>query len=128
MINGFPNLFMIHGPGTPGVLYLMPLGAELETKWIADCVSQLREQGKGAVEPTQEAEKDWDREVNELADKTLFPRTDSWYTGANIEGKSRHFAVHLGGPGYFHRIAEVADKGYPGFEFEAERAADSTED
>jgi len=110
---------MIHGPGTPGVLYLMPLGAELETKWIGDCVTHLREQGMGAVEPTHDAELEWDEEVNELANKTLFPRTDSWYTGANIEGKSRHFAVHLGGPAYFHRIAAIAEKGYPGFEFEA---------
>jgi cyclohexanone monooxygenase len=121
MVSGFPNLFMIHGPGTPGVLYLMPLGAELETKWIADCVSHLRAQGMGAVEPTHEAELEWDREVDALAHKTLFPRTESWYTGANIEGKSRHFAVHLGGPAYFHRIAEIADKGYEGFVFEARR-------
>jgi len=119
MVSGFPNLFMIHGPGTPGVLYLMPLGAELETKWIGDCVTHLREQGMGAVEPTHDAELEWDEEVNELANKTLFPRTDSWYTGANIEGKSRHFAVHLGGPAYFHRIAAIAEKGYPGLQFEA---------
>ncbi len=117
MISGFPNLFMIHGPGTPGVLYLMPLGAEIETEWIANCVRHLREQGLGAVEPTHAAELDWDREVNEIANKTLFPRTDSWYTGANIPGKPRHFSVHLGGPAYFHRIAEVADKGYEGFVF-----------
>ena len=117
MISDFPNLFMIHGPGSPGVLYLMPLGAELETEWIANCVRHLREQGLGAVEPTHAAELDWDREVNAIANKTLFPRTDSWYTGANIPGKPRHFSVHLGGPAYFHRIAEVADNGYEGFVF-----------
>ncbi len=117
MVSDFPNLFMIHGPGTPGVLYLMPLGAELETEWIANCVRHMREHEIGAVEPTHDAELDWDREVNALADKTLFPRTDSWYTGANIEGKPRHFCVHLGGPAYFQRIAEIADKGYEGFVF-----------
>ena len=116
-ISDFPNLFMIHGPGTPGVLYLMPLGAELETQWIAKCVEHMRDQGLGTVEPTHEAELDWDREISALADKTLFPRTDSWYTGANIPGKPRHFCVHLGGSGYFHRIAEVAEEGYEGFVF-----------
>ncbi len=126
MVSDFPNLFMIHGPGTPGVLYLMPLGAELETKWIGDCVTHLREQGMGAVEPTHDAELAWDEEVTELANRTLFPRTDSWYTGANIEGKSRHFAVHLGGPAYFHRIEEIAAKGYPGFEFEAKGSRGSS--
>ncbi len=118
MISEFPNLFMIHGPGTPGVLYLMPLGAELETAWIADCVSHMRDHGLGAVEPTHDAERSWDREVTAIADKTLFPRTDSWYTGANIPGKPRQFSVHLGGPAYFQRIAEVAEKGYDGFVFE----------
>ncbi len=125
MISGFPNLFMIHGPGTPGVLYHMPLGAELETEWIANCVRHLREQGLGSVEPTHAAEEEWDREVTALADKTLYPRTDSWYSGANIPGKPRHFSVHLGGPGYFHRIADVAEHGYEGFVFEAEAAGGS---
>ncbi|MEM7412805.1 MAG: NAD(P)/FAD-dependent oxidoreductase [Myxococcota bacterium] len=127
MVSGFPNLFMIHGPGTPGVLYLMPLGAELETEWIANCVRHLRAQGLGTVEPTVAAEAAWDREVTELANRTLFPRTDSWYTGANIEGKSRHFAVHLGGPAYFHRIAQIAEKGYEGFVFEPERNASTAD-
>ena len=99
----------------------MPLGAELETEWIANCVRHMRERGLGAVEPTREAELAWDREVDALASQTLFPRTDSWYTGANIPGKPRHFSVHLGGPAYFQRIAEVAEAGYEGFEFEAKR-------
>ena len=122
-IHGFPNLFMIHGPGTPGVLFNMPIGAERETEWIANCVRHMRERGLGAVEPTRTAEDRWDREVTELANKTLFPRTDSWYTGANIPGKPRHFSVHLGGPAYFQRIAELADEGYQGFVFEEERGA-----
>ena len=125
-VNGFPNLFMIHGPGTPGVLYNMPLGAELETEWIANCVRYLRDQGMGAVEPTLEAEKSWDQEVSELANKTLFPRTDSWYTGANIPGKPRHFSVHLGGPAYFQRIVDLAEEGYEGFLFEERHATETT--
>ena len=37
-IAGFPNLFMVHGPGSPGVLYTMPLGGERTIQWIADCI------------------------------------------------------------------------------------------
>lgn len=125
-INGFPNLFMIHGPGTPGVLYNMPLGAELETEWIGNFVRHLRDQGMGAAEPTLDAEKSWDQEVSELANKTLFPRTDSWYTGANIPGKPRHFSVHLGGPAYFQRIVDLADEGYEGFVFEERHVTETT--
>jgi hypothetical protein len=46
--------------------------------------------------------------------------------GSNIPGKPRHFNVHLGGPGYFQRIVEVAAKGYEGFVFEEEHRTAST--
>jgi len=119
-IAGFPNFFMIHGPGSPSVLFNMPLGAELESDWIGNCVRYLREHGLGAIEATPEAEVNWDREVCEIANRTLFPLTDSWYTGANIPGKPRQFCVHLGGPLYFQRLAEVAESGYQGFVLEKE--------
>jgi cation diffusion facilitator CzcD-associated flavoprotein CzcO len=124
MIADFPNLFMIHGPGSPSVLYNMPLGAERESAWVGDCVRYLREQGLGAIEPTPDAEKSWDQEIADLANATLYPLTDSWYTGANIPGKPRQFCVHLGGPLYFQRISEVAAKGYEGFVFEEEHRAE----
>jgi cyclohexanone monooxygenase len=120
----FPNLFLIHGPGSPSVLYNMPLGAERESAWIGDCVRYLREQGLGAIEPTPEAEQSGDRAVTELANATLYPHTDSWYTGANIPGTPRQFCVPLGEPLYFQRIAEVAARGYKGFVFEEERRAE----
>lgn len=122
-IAGFPNLFMIHGPGTPGVLYNMPLGAEREVEWIGACVRHLSERGLGAVEATPEAEAAWAREVDDFANRTLFPQADSWYTGANIPGKPRHFSVHVGGPLYFQRLTEVACGDYEGFVFEEERRA-----
>ena len=116
-ISDFPNLLMIHGPGSPSVLFNMPLGAELESTWIGDCMSYVRERGLGAIEPTPDAEQNWDQEVADLANATLYPLTDSWYMGANIPGKPRQFCAHLGGPLYFQRIAEVAAKGYEGFVF-----------
>ena len=119
MISGFPNLFMIHGPGTPGVLYNMPLGAEREVQWIGNCIQRLKDKSLSTVEPTTDAEAIWGEEVNTLANRTLYPQTDSWYTGANIPGKPRKFTVHLGGPLYFQRISEVAANGYEGFVFEA---------
>lgn len=43
----------------------------------------------------------------------LFPKTDSWYTGANMEGKHRQIAVHMGGPAYFETLTQIALAGYP---------------
>jgi len=126
-ISGFPNLFMIHGPGSPGVFYNMPLGAERQMDWIGNCMRHLREKELGAIEPTAESEEAWANEVAGIANATLFPRTDSWWTGANVPGKPRYFSVYLGGSIYYQRIADVADKDYAGFEFEQAHSADDAE-
>jgi cyclohexanone monooxygenase len=120
-IAGFPNLFMIHGPGAPGVFFTMPLGGERTTAWIADCIRYLRERNLGAVEATEDAEEGWDREINEIADRTLYPQTNSWYMGANIPGKPRQFLGYLRGSQYFDRLIELAEGGYEGFVFEPVR-------
>jgi cyclohexanone monooxygenase len=124
-IAGFPNLFMIHGPGSPGVFYKMPLGAERQIGWIADFVQHLRDEGVGAAEPAPDREAAWGAEVSAIADATLFPRTDSWWTGANIPGKPRHFSAYLGGTLYYQRLADASAGGYEGFVFEP---ASRTED
>ena len=126
-IKGFPNLFMIHGPGSPGVFYNMPLGAERQLDWIGKCMRHLQEQGMGTVEPTTESEEAWGNEVSGIASFTLFPRTDSWWTGANIPGKPRGFSAYLGGSMYYQRITDVAAGGYTGFEFEQARRAEDAE-
>ncbi len=119
-IPGFPNLFMIHGPESPCVLFNMPLGGELESDWIRDCIVYLRNNKLGAIEPAPGVDIAWSREVEDAANETLFPQTESWYTGANIEGKHRQFAVHMGGPAYFENLTRIAQAGYPGLVTEPE--------
>jgi cation diffusion facilitator CzcD-associated flavoprotein CzcO len=120
-IHGFPNLFMIQGPETPSVLWNMPFAAELEADWIRDCILHLREHHIGAIEPAAGVEDDWGREVDSIANQTLFPQNDSWFTGSNIPGKPRQFAIHLNGPEYFKRLDKVASDNYPGFVLEPAR-------
>ena len=80
----------------------------------------------GAVEPTTDSEEAWGNETSALANATLFPRTDSWWTGANVEGKPRYFSVYLGGSIYYQRLADIAANDYEGFAFEpANRAEDA---
>ncbi len=123
-VAGFPNLFMIHGPQSPGVLYTMPLGGERHVAWIEAAVRHLDANGFGAIDATPDAEAAWDDEVNALANRTLYPRTNSWYTGANIPGKPRQFLAHTMGSRYFDRIEAIADDGYTGFTFTPRRTAD----
>ncbi len=115
----FPNLFMIHGPSSPGVLYTMPLGGERTTLWIAECIRHLQENELASMNATDAAAASWDKEINDMADQTLYPLTNSWYVGANIPGKPRQFLAHLRGSQYFDRLSDVAQTGFKGFEFKA---------
>jgi cation diffusion facilitator CzcD-associated flavoprotein CzcO len=121
-VAGFPNLFVITGPGSPSVLTNMPLSIEQHVEWIADCISDLPEHSLTCVEATEKAEEDWVDHVREMADATLFNRANSWYLGANIPGKKRVFMPYVGGLGpYRQRCAEVAANGYEGFALSSHR-------
>ena len=116
MIAGFPNMFMIMGPGSPSVKAQMILGAEQHTDWIAECLQHLRSRELSRVEATAEAEEDWVIHVKEVADSTLYPLANSWYLGANIPGKPQVFMPYVGGFGpYKKKCDEVVANGYEGF-------------
>jgi cation diffusion facilitator CzcD-associated flavoprotein CzcO len=115
-IPGHPNLFVLNGPGSPSVLANMVMHAEQQVDWVVDLVETCRREGIDEVEPRADAAEKWTRHVAETAEATLFPRANSWYMGANIDGKTRVFMPYLGGFGAYRRIcAEVADGGYEGF-------------
>jgi len=115
-IAGFPNLFIITGPGSPSVLSNMIVSIEQHADWIADCITYLREHGRARIEATLEAEDGWVEHVNEVGHTTLYPLAESWYMGANIPGKPRIFMPYIGGVGvYRQKCDEVAAKGYEGF-------------
>jgi cation diffusion facilitator CzcD-associated flavoprotein CzcO len=114
--SGFPNMFMITGPGSPSVLSNMIVSIEQHVDWIADCIVELRRRGMGRIEATADAEAAWVEHVNELATATLYPVANSWYVGANIPGKPRVFMPYVGGCGPYRRECdEVAAEGYRGF-------------
>lgn len=116
MIAGFPNLFMITGPQSPGVKSQMILSCEQHVDWIADCLQYLRARGISRIEAEQDAEDAWVRHNNEVANRTLYPQANSWYVGANIPGKPRIFMPYVGGvSAYKERCDEVAANGYQGF-------------
>ncbi|OIK10849.1 cyclohexanone monooxygenase [Bacillus sp. MUM 116] len=112
----FPNFFMITGPESPSVLVNMPAAIEQHVEWIADCIEYLHKHGVETLEPTIEAEEAWSQHCREVAEMTLYVKTESWYTGANIAGKPRSFLIYLGGfDRYKQKCNEVAASGYDGF-------------
>ena len=128
MSEAFPNLFMITGPGSPSVKSNMLVSIEQHVDFVTESIIYMREHGLELMEPDVAAEDDWVDHVQEAANKTLFPRANSWYMGANIPGKPRLFMPYIGGVGTYRRICEevVADN-YEGFRFEAETAAAAAE-
>ena len=116
MVSGFPNLFMIHGPGSPGVLAQMITSGEWQVELVAGIIEDLNRRGIAAIDATPEAEERWDAEMEAMFTQTLYRYADSWYVGANIEGKPRKFLIYIGGfDAYARRCTEAVSDGYHGF-------------
>jgi cyclohexanone monooxygenase len=116
-VSGFPNLFMVTGPGSPSVLTNMIVSIEHHVEWIADAIAEVEKRGAVTIAASPEAEHAWVELVNAIADFTLFPSCNSWYLGANVPGKPRQFMPYIGFPMYADQVAEITADGYRGFTF-----------
>jgi cyclohexanone monooxygenase len=115
MVAGFPNMFIVTGPGSPGVKSQMIHSIEQHVDWVADLLKAASERQARRIEAKAEAEANWVAHVNEVADGTLYPRANSWYVGANIPGKPRVFMPYVGGVGVYRKLCEeIAADGYRG--------------
>jgi cyclohexanone monooxygenase len=118
MSAGFPNLFLVTGPGSPSVLANVVMAIEQHVDWIGDCLQHLLARGAAHIDAEPKAEEAWVEEVNAIAAATLLPTANSWYMGANVPGKPRVFMPYAGGLGNFRaRCDRVAAEGYTGFRF-----------
>jgi len=116
MTAGFPNLFMITGPGSPSVLSNMMVSIEQHVDWISDALDHLRSHDLDTIEPTELAETKWVEHSNAFANLGLAVTADSWYMGANVPGKPRVFLPYPGGVGRYRMACdEVVARGYLGF-------------
>ncbi len=115
-VAGFPNLFTITGPGSTLVLSNVMRALEHHVDWVLEALIHLRDNGITEFEAEAAAQRDWVGQVAELAGRTLYPHTDSYYLGANIDGKPRVFAPYAGGLDAYRRACEeIAREGYRGF-------------
>jgi cation diffusion facilitator CzcD-associated flavoprotein CzcO len=120
---GFPNMFMITGPGSPSVLSNMPVSIEQHVEWISAAMTHMSNEGLEVMEADRDAEVEWGAHVNEVAEETMFMLADSWYLGANIPGKPRVFTPYAAGVGpYREKCNEVTAAGYEGFELRPAKA------
>lgn len=116
MTAGFPNMFIVTGPGSPSVKTNMVIHIEQHVEWICECIDYLQNRGLKRIDPDKQHEDDWVEHVNQVGDSTLFPLANSWYTGANIPGKPRVFMPYVAGfHVYREKCNQVAEQGYKGF-------------
>jgi cation diffusion facilitator CzcD-associated flavoprotein CzcO len=114
---GFPNCFILTGPGSPSVLSNMFLMNEYHADWVADCLRYMTDNGFATVEATRDAQDSWTAHVSDVAGPLLRFRVRNYMVHRNEDG-SAAFMPYSGGFGRYAKFAdEVAQDGYRGFAF-----------
>lgn len=118
-VSGFPNLFIITGPGSPSVLTNMPRSIEQHVDWISNLIDHMINAGHAEVEADKSAARKWTKHVTDVANQTLLPKANhSWYLGANIPGKPRVFMPYANGLNNYRKYCDdVSRKKYRGLVF-----------
>lgn len=113
-IAGFPNLFTIFGPNSSFCNNPPMISSQVE--WVGKTIEYLEEGPHRLIEPTAEAEDQWMKHCEEIANTTLFPKVKSWIFGHNIEGKPHTARFYMGGLGTYRSLLnEAVEKNYEGF-------------
>ena len=115
-VAGFPNLFVITGPGSPSVLANVILAIEQHVEWLSDLLLYARSHHITEIEADSTAQDDWMSDVRASADRTLYTHANSWYLGANVPGKPRVFMPYVNGFSIYEAMCKaIAADGYRGF-------------
>ncbi len=115
-VAGFPNMFMITGPGSPSVLYNMVSSIEQNVDFVFDTLEHLRRNHYALIEAKPREESAWTSYVNWVSKQTIYTQAKSWYNGENVAGKPAGFMPYAGGgTTYFEYVKQVIDDGYRGF-------------
>ena len=78
---------------------------EQHVEWITDRIDHLENNKVRTIEPQEQAVDDWVLHVNEVAKGSMItaPSCNSWYLGANVQGKPRIFMPYVGGVGEYRK-------------------------
>jgi cyclohexanone monooxygenase len=118
MTTGFPNMFMVNGPGSCTAFFNPILNVEYQGELFARMIELVDAKGFGSIDSTIEADDAWAKHMAEVAAPTLFWQSDNWFIGANIPGKPRVMMLYLGGfQAYKQFTTKLAAEDFPTFAF-----------
>jgi len=117
---GFPNFFIVTGPGSPGVLCNVVIAIEQHVEWIADCIGFVCDNDFATIESDAEAEDRWFDHCNEIASRTMFMKTmNSWHISPELAGRPRTLMPFAGSfADYAETCRNSALDHYRGFRLE----------
>jgi hypothetical protein len=115
-IPGFPNFFTVGGPHLAAGNF--PRATEMQVDFVTGLLLHMRDHGQRYVAAEPAASEEWTEHVAEAATVVLIAES-SWFRGANIPGKPKRYLPYAGSLVTFRkRLAEIAEEGYPGFDFQ----------
>lgn len=118
-INGFPNLLTLAGPQSGSVATNFPRGIEEAVDWCSEFLGFLMENNIAYFQANRASEEFWGRHVQEMSERILFGKEQSWFTGynSNVDRKYRNRClIYAGGQVRFREfLSEEKSQGYPGF-------------
>ena len=114
---GFPNLFIMVGPGSPSLLSNVLVSTEDHADFIRDMITDMNARDLDEVEARPDAEQKWVQHVNERSQETLYPKARSYYMGDDVPGKPHVFMPYSGGVrGYRRILHKVMANQWEGFD------------
>lgn len=106
---GYPNTFMSYTPYAPTAISNGTTIIETQCDFACAAIRKvLASENDGgrrikSIEPLPSAEDEWAAYVDAQNEPTLFPLTESWWTGANIPGKKPQMLTYLLGIAEYER-------------------------
>ena len=115
-VPGFPNLFVLSGPGSPASLVCAPPCAEMQVDWVSGLIGHVMQQDAAVVEPAEESAGIWGNMIRSLAESSLYSKEERYHASENADAEFTPFATGLAD---YRKICEdIADAGYRGFTVE----------
>lgn len=115
--NDFPNMYFLYGPQGPTAFSNGPTCLQVQADWITDAVLHCERNNLKYMHPRAHAESQWRIHVGLVHDVTLVGKDATWYTGANIPGKTVEALNYVGGiPKYLEILGREADSDFRNFE------------